>query len=411
MAGRSKITVTKSNGNLGRRTPNADMVSALVMNGVATASYALGDIVEFRSAADAEALGLDAAYDAANNVLVHHHIERFFLRNASGILHVMLVDQAVTLTEMVDKDEDYLAKLLRDKAGAVVQWAVALNPVIGYVPTLVTGLDEDVVDAIPKAQELINAEFEKFRYSDGIIEGRSFNGTTAAALDLRTLEAENVSVVIASDPAIADDHAIKNGYAAVGDVLGLVSFAAVSQNIGEQSADFNLTNAAQNVFETAGLSSNKPLADYTDTDLDTLHDKGYIFADVNAGEVGFWLNDSSTCTGLDSDYAYLENNRTINKAIKQARAALNPRIKARIYVDPDTGKISATDAKSFESDVVAKLRPMKADGDISGGIDCYVDPEQNILATSEIKVEVTFVPVAIGRQIKLTIGFKNPLKS
>lgn len=411
MAGRSKITVIKSNGNLGRRTPNADMVSALVMNGLATANYALGTIIELLSIDDAISIGLTAEYDTANNVLVHHHIARFFLRNGSGVLHLMLVDQTVTLTEMVDKDEDYLAKVLRDKAGAIVQWAVARNPVIGYVPTLVTGLDEDVVNAIPKAQELLEAEFDKFRYSDGIIEGRSFNGTAAAALDLRTLDSENVSVVIASDPAVAETHAIKNGYAAVGDVLGLVSIAAVSQNIGEQSANFNLTNVAQNIFETAGLSSNKPISNYNDADLDALHSKGYLFGDVNVGEVGFWLNDSSTCTSLDSDYAFIENNRTINKAIKQARLALGPRIKARIYVDPDTGKIAATDAKSFETDVIARLRPMLADGDISGGIDCYVNPDQNILATSQIDVEVTFVPVAIGRQIKLTIGFKNPLNS
>lgn len=408
--GRSEIEIVVNDGNLGRRSPNADMVSGFVMGGIATADYALGDIVELRSVADAEALGLTAAYDTANSILVHHHIDRFFLRNESGILHLMLVAQAVTLTEMVDKDNAYLAKLLREKAGAIVQWAVALNPVVGYVPTLVTGLDEDVVNAIPKAQELIEAEFAAFRYSDGFIEGRSFNGTAAAALDLRTLDAPGVSVVIGADKNISEAVAIYNAYAAIGDVLGFCSAAAVSQNIGEQSQAFNLTNAAQEAFIRAGLSSNKPLSDYSDTDLDNLHDKGYIFADINSGEVGFWLNDSSTCVAISSDFAYKENRRTINKAIKLARKALNPRIKGRIYVDPESGKIAPTDAKEFETLTKGAIRPMKEDGDISGGIDAYVDPEQNILATSQLNVELTFVPVAIGRKIKLTIGFKNPLK-
>lgn len=407
---RSKVTVTVGDGNLGRRSPNTDMVSALVMNGVATGDYALGDIVELLSVADAEAIGLDAAYDADNTVLVHHHISRFFLRNPSGVLHIMLVAQAVTLTEMVDKDENYMAKLLRDKSGAVVQWGVVRNPADGYIPTLETGLDADVVSAIPKAQELLDFEFDHFRYSDAFIEGRSFNGTAAAALDLRTLASKGVSVVIAADKSISEGDALFNGYAAVGDVLGITSFAAVSQNIGELSEEFNLTNVAQEVFITAGLSSNKPLSDYSDTELDALHDKGYIFGDTNPGEVGFWLNDSSTCIALTSDFAYKENNRTINKAIKLARKALQPRIKSRIYVDPDTGKIAATDAKELETLTRGALKPMLNDGDLSGGIDAYVNPDQNILSTSVLNVELTFVPVAIGRQIKLTIGFDNPLK-
>jgi len=408
--GRSKLTVELSDGNLGKREPNADMVSAMVMNGMATGDYTLGDIVEFRSVKDAENIGIDAAYDTDNEVLVYHHISRFFLRNPSGILHIMIVAQNVTLTQMVDKDNAYVAKLLREKAGAIVQWAVALNPDSDYAPTLVTGLDGDVVTAITKAQELLDFEFDRFRYSDCFIEGRSLNGTAAAALDLRTKNAPGVSVVVGADRAISTANALYNGYAAIGDVLGLTSAAAVSQNIGELSPEFNLTNAAQEAFITAGLSSNIVLADYSETDLDVLHDKGYIFADTNPGEVGFWLNDSHTCTVLTSDYSDKEKNRTIKKAIKEARKKLQPRIKRRIYVNEDTGKIAATDAKELETLTRGAIKPMKDDGDISGGIDAYVDPNQNILATSNLSIELTFIPVAIGRQIKLLIGFKNPLK-
>lgn len=408
--GRSKLTVEISDGNLGRRQPNADMVSALVMNGVATVDYVIGDIVELRSVKDAEYIGLDAAYDTTNKVLVFHHISRFFLRNPSGILHIMLVAQDVTLTQMVDVQNNYVAKVLRENAGAIVQWAVARNPDATYVPTLVSGLDGDVITAIDKAQELIDFEFDRFRYSDCFIEGRSLNGTAVAALDLRTKNAPGVSVVVGADRAISESDTLFNGYAAVGDVLGLTSVAAVSQNIGELSPEFNLTNEANKAFITAGLSSNIGLSDYSETDLDALHDKGYIFADTNPGEVGFWLNDSHTCTALTSDYAYKENNRTIKKAIKEARRVLQPRIKRRIYVNSETGKIAATDAKDIETMTKGAIKPMLNDGDISGGIDAYVDPDQNILETSRLELELTFVPVAIGRQIKLLIGFKNPLK-
>ena len=408
---RSTITVEKLQGGLGRRTTNSDMISALCMNGIATAQLDLGTVYELRSLEDAIALGLTEAYDDVNNVLVNHHISRAFLRNPSAIIHIMLVAQAVTLVQMVDKDNDYLAKLLREKNGDIVQWGVARNPAEPFNPILVTGLEEDVVNAIPIAQALIAFEETQFRYADGYIEGRNFNGTSAAALDLRTLNAEGISVVIAADPAISNAKVIYNGYAAIGDVLGIQSLVAVSQDIGELADDFNLTNENEKAFLKAGLSSNLELGSYKDTDFDTLHEKGYIFPEPTQGRVGFWLNDSHTCVDIDSDYAYKENNRTIKKAIKLARLALTPRIKSRIYVDPNTGKIARTDAKDLETTLKGSIQNMKTDGDISGGIDAYVDPDQNILATSQIDCELTFIPVAIARQIKLKIGFKNPLKT
>jgi hypothetical protein len=51
---------------------------------------------------------------------------------------------------------------------------------------------------------------------------------------------------------------------------------------------------------------------------------------------------------------------------------------------------------------------MQTAGDISGGIDTYVDPSQNVLSTSDLVVAMTFVPVSIGRQITIQIGFSNP---
>ncbi len=404
------LSIKKTNGNLGRTASNSDMVSAMVMNGVATSELALGTVYELRSMEDAEALGLDADYDDTNSVLVSHHIERAFLRNPSVILHIMLVAQTVTLTQMVDKENEYLAKLLREKNGEIVQWAVARNPSVGYTPTLVTGLDEDVVNAIPKAQALIEFEETQFRFADGFIEGKSFNGTATAALDLRTLEADGVSVVIAADKTISALKTIYNGYAAVGDVLGLASLVSVSQNIGELADEFNLTDADNEAFIVAGLSSNKAMSEYSDTAIETLNDKGYIFAEATPGRAGYWLNDSHNCVVNTSDFAYKEGSRTIKKAIKLARVALLPRIKRRIPVDTTTGFIAKTEAKDLETLIKTSIAGMQSDGDISGGIDAYVNPEQNVLETSEFECELTFVPVAIGRAITLKIGFNNPFK-
>jgi len=412
---RPNVTVNKRNGALGRRNANTDGVCALITTGVAVAGagkLALGTVYPMRSTRDAIALGVDAAYDTANKVLVYHHIDRFFLRNPNGTLYVLVAAQSNSLADLTDVTKNFAKKVLRDLGGLVKFIGVTRNPAIGYTPTLATGLDADVIAAIPNAQAIYADEFAKFRYASFVIEGKSFNGTAAAALDLRGLAAPNVSVTIAQDTTIANLQPEYAGYASVGDVLGMISKAAVSQNIGEFTPDFNLNDAGRKLFLTAGLSSGLDVNSYGDADLDALDDKGYIFPQAVAGLDGFYLNDSHTASPLaENDYAYIENNRTIEKAIFLARQALLPRVKSRVKVDPDTGQLEPEDVKTLETIGNKSLAGMETDGDISGGIDCYVDPAQDVLSTSIIEVEISFTPVSIARQITLSIGFVNPFKS
>lgn len=408
--GRPKLITQKLNGGLGRRTPSATMITAAVMQVVALSGLVHNTIYELKSIEDAEALGLDVAYDTANKVLVYHHLSRFFFRNPSATLHFMPVAQTVTLEDMADKDEDYLAKIYKNLGGEIRQGFIALNPVDGYTPTIVGGLDGDVIAAVTKAQELAEAEFSKDRFAITFIEGRAFTGTATAITDFRALAtvAPDVAVVLGADNDISTADAAYAGYAAVGDVVGLVSKAAVSQNAGQLTEDFNLTDKASKIFINAGLSSGKHIDEYSDTDLDTLNDKGYIYGVGTAGVAGYHLVDMHTCDAVDSDYAYVENVRTINEMIRAGRTSLLPRMKGRLYVDPDTGKLAPSTTKEMELSTIASQNNLLADGDLSGGVDCYINPDQNILETSKLEVLLTAVPVAIGRLITLKIGFKNP---
>jgi hypothetical protein len=38
----------------------------------------------------------------------------------------------------------------------------------------------------------------------------------------------------------------------------------------------------------------------------------------------------------------------------------------------------------------------------------FVDPEQDVLATSKVVVGVTLIPVGVAREIEIEIGFDNP---
>lgn len=413
---RNNVTVEKLQGRLGRRADNLDGVCGLVTNGIAVADgLTLGTVYVLRSINDLEALKVDRAYDIANKVLLYHRVERFFLLSPGAELHLLVVAQTVTQAQMADKaNAGYVKKLIKDSAGRVKLVAIARNPATGYTPTITTGLDADVLAAIPKAQALLDEEFAQFRFAEIFLEGRSYTGAASAAQDLRAIEsvsAPNVSVVIHQDMDVAALDALFAGCAQVEDFLAMESLAAVSQNAGERIAQFNLTRVADGLNIRVGLSSNLAAASYSDTDLDTLHDKGFLFAEPVSGIDGHFFNDTSTCVAITSDYAFVENNRTINKAVMLGRLSLVPSINARLRVDQETGKLLDIERSRLEDTVSGSLDVMLRDGDISGGVEVFINPDQNLLAGDDIEIELGFVPVSIGRKIKLKVGFSNPFNN
>lgn len=142
------------NGGLGRRTPSADGVGLLVCGGVATNLYALGTVVKLIQVKDAENLGINAAYDANNAILVHHHISEYFKYHPNGTLFLMVVAQGTSLTTMCDIGQPYLYSAIKSEvANREVKFAgVVLNPVLYSPVTAVTisnaGTGYQVGDAI-----------------------------------------------------------------------------------------------------------------------------------------------------------------------------------------------------------------------------------------------------------------------
>ncbi|MCO5253362.1 MAG: DUF2586 family protein [Bacteroidetes bacterium] len=405
---RSKVTVTRMQGRLGRRAANTDGVIGLVMGGVAVSGgVQLGEVNVLHSLADLEALLVTAAYDSTNKTLVYHHIERLYGRNSQAEIHLMLVARTVTMAQMCDKANDYAAKISKDSNGRVKLIGAILNPTDEYTPALSGGLDADVIAAIAKAQELATEEALRGREISFVLEGREYNGTAGAADDLRTKNAPNVSVVIAADNDVSEAEAEYETYAAVGDFLGMLSKAAVSQNCGELTEAFNLQNVARGWFINPGLSNGGLLTTQTDGTLDTLDTKGFIFAETPASFAGVFFSDTHTCVAIENDYFSIEANRTIDKMKRLARVALLPRVKSRFLVDEETGELDETAKANLEDTAVGAISVMVTDGDLSGGVDAYIPPT-NLLGGDPIVIEITAVPVAIGREIKVNVGFNNP---
>ena len=399
------IKLKKKQG-IGRRSPSDDFISAMVCGGVATSEIALGDVVELKSPLDAKGYLINEAYDTDNSILLYKRIVRFFLRNPSAILHLMLVERGTTMTDMVDKTLPYAKKLVDDLNGKVKQLGIALNPEDDYVGVFNQGIDDDVLNAIPKAQELCDEQWDLHRPIHIVIEGYHFNGTATNAPDLRLLDSENVSVVIAADPAISILGGAKEYYAAVEDALGVMSAAKVNESIG-WVGKFPLQNLAQKAFVSAGLSSGLNLTNYSAVDYDTLNDKGYIFARPHSNKAGFFFQGAPTCTDIANDESYAERSRTLNKAYRVVRASLIDDLNSPIELNED-GTIRADVIGALEAKAEAGLLQMKKDKEISQ-LDVVIDPTQKPLQPAEGEEEGTdlvfmIVPVGVNREIRGTLS-------
>lgn len=400
------VIISKRNGGLGRKNPTEDMVTAMIGHGVAVAGkFALGASIQLYSISDAKALGIDAAYDTTNSVQVFYHIDEFFRINPNGELWVMLLAQATAFDAMLDTANANARKLLADAEGRVRQLGVFFNPAAGYTSTLTDGLDGQVFTAVTKAQLLCVYQDEINAPLDAVvIDGREYNGTAAAAKDLRTLASEKVSV------CIHRDHKILTGLKAsgVGTLMGTISKAKVNENIGWVQK-FNVASTLLGKYLQAGLTNGSAISSLNNTDLNTLNTKGYIFLRKIADAPGLYFNDSHTCTVISSDYAYIENNRTLDKAIRGIRKKLVPKVSGPLEVDEETGRLAPETAKSYESDADDVIGEMKSAKEVSGGYS-YCDEKQDVLSTSRVDIQINVVPYGTGRTIGASIGFSNPFK-
>ncbi|MFH6956762.1 DUF2586 domain-containing protein [Flavobacterium aquidurense] len=379
------VVITKLSGGLGRRNPEQDMVSGLLFDGVATTKLALNKIERLASLEDAEALGITADYDIneqlpVNNQSAYYQIQQFFRMNPSGDLYIM-VTTATSYEEIAGKAMD-----MQEKAnGNIRQMAIIYSGATTFAQTQA---------AVLKAQTEADLAYKDYMPFEIILEGKGF---TVDAPSLEGSDAENVSVVIAMDVEKARTY--KNT-AAVGLALGAISKAKVSENIA-WIEKFNLTGEG---FAKAGFVGGEEIK--TLGTLSDLNEKRFIFARTHTGLPGVYFNDSATCTTGTSDFAYVENNRTINKATRLLRTALLPKLASPVLVDID-GKLPQSVSKSFEGLCRSALEGMVANQEVSA-FDVYVDPKQNILATSELKVKAEITPIGTARKIMVDLGFKNP---
>ena len=214
-----------------------------------------------------------------------------------------------------------------------------------------------------------------------------------------------VSVIIGQDGAgtahelytATDNATSKTSVSGIGEWLGIVSAAAVHQSIAW--VEKFPTGVAVPAFGDGTL-----LRDLDSAVVESLDAARYIFFTSYSGLAGVYFNDSHTMDAPTSDYAYIENVRTMDKACRNVRTYVLPKLGRPLKVDASTGKLEAYVVENLQLTANKALEDMEKAGELSG-YKVVIDPNQNVLSTSQVEMVIKQVPVGVMRKLSIKIGF------
>lgn len=224
--------------------------------------------------------------------------------------------------------------------------------------------------------------------------------------DLNTLSANKAMTCIAQDGGGQGNFLWKTTgktISILGAQLGAVALSKVSESIA-WVAKFNMSNGTE--LEVLAFGNGKLFSDTSISDslLSSLNDKRYVFLRKFVGTSGSYFNDDHCAIIATSDYAYMDDNRTIDKAIRGIYSSMLPSLNSPLKLNAD-GTLAETTVAYLEDQAGLNLEQMIRDEELSAYA-CVINPAQNVLTTSKIIISVTLVKQGVARQIEVPIGFK-----
>lgn len=383
------VKFIRQNGGLGRIQEGTDFISGLIVYGEKTIDKQLILSIE-----ELDKKGITAT----THPVLHYHTSEFFRINEGARLYIQGVENS---------DGNYTeVKTLQNFAeGNIQQIAIcdfkrALNTLSNSVAKLNQIATELGALNIPLSI-LLSVKVEP-------------NEMTSLP-NLHELNAERVSVVLGQDKGGRGGFVAQtiSSISCIGAVLGTVSKAKVNesiawvekQNLVSIAYPKALTGGEEKAREldSIGFCDGSALGEYTPQQIESINEKGYLLGIKHSGITGTYLNDSFTATGLETDFAYIENNRTIDKAIRGINKVLIKKVSGPAYIDPDTGLLEASGVAALEGLCDDVLDQMVRDGEVSG-YEVYVNPKQQVLKTSKLEIIVKIIPVGTLRKIEVKIG-------
>lgn len=396
------ITFVVQPGGLGRRLPGSDYISGLIFQfPVGEAPTGIIDGVKgvkVSSLEEAEALGIVSTSANDSVKILHYHVSEYFRIYEGKTLSIG--DLWLKGVESAVVEQDFLD--LQTAANGTIKQIAVYNDV-PFAASLVTTANTAADTLLQNKQPAV------------IVVTGDFTGFTDLSTlpDIRALDQDYVSVDFSQDgsgtgKALFDS--VGKTVSGIGTVLGTIAAAAVNLNIGWR-AQFNIAGVEE--YQEPATGEGTTYDDLTASEEASLQTKGYIFAQKETGLPGAYYYDSPQAVLVDSDFAYIENSRTIFKAIREINTRILPFQNAPIIVDAVTGKITEETIFELESTVFRGLNELARNGEIAVDqttqrlpqTSVFIDPDQNVLSTSTVNITVRIVPTGVQRETKFNIGF------
>ena len=383
------VKIERTNGNIPRSLAGEDHISGLLFySSKLPSGFAETDRIKAISSIEtAEKLGITSDADADWDIRVlHYQLRSIFNRNPAISLYVGIykpTSGTPTFSE-IKTMQNFTGGKLRQIG--VWDGATALDPT-----NLIT------LQAIRTTLEAQDKPLS-IGYAPKIA------AVSGLPTNLAGANKNGVSVIIGQDGAgtAADlykdaKNTAKSSVTAIGEWLGIVSAAAVHESIAW--VEKFPTGIALPAFGDGTL-----LRDLDTAVIESLDAARYIFFVEYSGLAGAYFNDSHTMDDATSDYAYIESVRTMDKACRNVRTYVLPKLGRPMKVDASTGKLEAYVVEDLQLTAGKALEDMEKAGELSGYV-VEIDPDQNILSTSCVEMVIKQVGVGVMRKLNIKIGY------
>ena len=402
------VKIDFANGAIGASEPMDDGVTGLVCTAVAVTQtvndktenvFALNTPYLITKLDELVSKGITSGEEDANATL-YKAVKEFYNEAPDGSkLWIMGVADTVTLADVVDKTKDNAKKLLIAANGTIRTLAVKIKDKSAYTPTVTTGIDGTVRTAITNAQALAEWATETlFAPVMVLLEGRHYTGNaeTLVSNPINTGNNNRVGVVIGD--TVKDSKG-----AAVGLLAGRIASIPVQRSIARVRTG-SITATMMYIGSVAAELGNPG----------TINDCGFICPRTFVGKAGYYWSDDKLAAEASDDYSLIPRRRVADKAYRITYTTLINEVAEEISVTDD-GKISAPVVKAIQTAVESAIvNNMTSRGNLGNdpsdpndmGVECYINPDQNIVATSRLDVQTRIKPHGYSKYIEVSLGFK-----
>ena len=392
-----RVKITFENGALGGVAPSEDGVCGLVAYATAVSTtFALNTPYLITKLDGLVALGITSEATGVNAAL-YKTVKEFYREAPEGTkLWVMGVAASTSIANLTDKANNNISPLLMAARGSIN--ILMLKVASAAEPTMSGSIDGAVLTAVTNLQALAEDWAEnKYAPFMCLVEALSYNGVAASLPDLTARSDNRVGVVLG-------DSVSGSAGAAVGLVAGRLAVEPVQRSLAR-------VRSGAIKAETMYIGTNQ--AELGDPDV--ANDLGYIVPRTFVGKSGYYWSDDHLATGASDDYCAIPRRRVIDKAYRIAYKTLVDEIAENVPVNTE-GKFAAFHCKGVETSVESAIvNSMTSEGNLGNdpdnasdlGVQCYIDPDQNILATSRLEINLKVKPHGYSKYIDVKLGFKT----